>query len=113
MAFSEVKPGDTVLELVPGSGYWTRAFSGIVGPSGKLYLPVPAQMEQYSAATKTLPGQLSTADLLEPPAAALPPPNPVHLLFTPQNYHPAPLAYMGPPAPVAATNTGFAPLCTV
>src|SRR3546814_6321002 len=41
MAFSEVKPGDTVLELVPGSGYWPRAFSGIVGPSGKVYLAVP------------------------------------------------------------------------
>ena len=38
VAFSGVKPGDTVLELVPGSGYWSQVFSGIVGSRGKLYL---------------------------------------------------------------------------
>src|SRR5690242_5964589 len=27
MAFAGVKPGDSVLELVPGEGYWTRVFS--------------------------------------------------------------------------------------
>ena len=31
MTFTGVKPGDKVLELVPGSGYWTRVFSAIVG----------------------------------------------------------------------------------
>ena len=41
MAFSKVKPGDTVLELVPGSGYWTRVFSRIVGPEGDLVSSKP------------------------------------------------------------------------
>src|SRR5690606_21964129 len=36
MAFSEVKAGDTVLDLVPGSGYWSKVFSAIVGPMGKV-----------------------------------------------------------------------------
>src|SRR3546814_12749207 len=71
MAFSEVKPGDTVLELVPGSGYWTRAFSGIVGPSGKVYLAVQAPMEKYSAATKTLPGQLDRKSVGEGTSVSL------------------------------------------
>src|SRR5678815_5427209 len=31
VAFCGVKPGDTVLELVPGSGYFTRIFSKVVG----------------------------------------------------------------------------------
>src|SRR6185503_10021724 len=31
MTFAQVKPGDTVVELVPASGYWTRGFSAIVG----------------------------------------------------------------------------------
>jgi predicted methyltransferase len=40
-AFSTVKPGDKVLELVPGGGYYTRVLSKIVGPTGKVYAVVP------------------------------------------------------------------------
>src|SRR3546814_15296486 len=57
MAFSKVKPGDTVLELVPGSGYWSRVFSGIVGPEGKVYLAVPTPMEKYSRSEERRVGQ--------------------------------------------------------
>ena len=41
MTFTGVKPGDKVLELDPGSGYWTRVFSRIVGPSGHVYTVWP------------------------------------------------------------------------
>lgn len=37
LAFSKIKPGDQVMELLPGGGYWTRAFSQIVGPKGHVY----------------------------------------------------------------------------
>src|SRR5476649_1817016 len=37
MAFARVKPGDKVLELIPASGYFTRLFSRIVGPAGRVY----------------------------------------------------------------------------
>ena len=36
-----MKPGDKVLDLIPGSGYWTRIFSRLVGPSGKVYAVWP------------------------------------------------------------------------
>ena len=32
VALAGVKPGDKVLDLIPGSGYWTRIFSKVVGP---------------------------------------------------------------------------------
>ena len=32
MTFTEVKPGQKVLELIPGTGYFTRVFSVLVGP---------------------------------------------------------------------------------
>jgi len=37
LAFSGVKPGDTVIELAPGKGYYTRLLSAVVGPKGKVY----------------------------------------------------------------------------
>ncbi len=41
IALAGVKPGDKVLDLIPGSGYWTRIFSKIVGPDGKVYAVWP------------------------------------------------------------------------
>ena len=99
MAFSKVKPGDTVLELVPGSGYWTRVFSSIVGPKGKVYLAVPAPMEKYSEETKALPESLANTELLLQPADALSAPTPVVGVFTAQNYHDYPNEFMGPTDP--------------
>src|SRR6185312_11496727 len=49
MAFTGVKPGDKVLELVPGSGYWTRVFSRIVGSNGHVYTVWPDEMAKFSA----------------------------------------------------------------
>ena len=34
LAFANVKPGEQVLELIPGGGYFTRLLSGAVGPTG-------------------------------------------------------------------------------
>ena len=31
VAFAGIKPGDTVADLMPGGGYFTRIFSGVVG----------------------------------------------------------------------------------
>ena len=41
MLFAQVRPGQSVLELVPGSGYWTRVFSAVVGPQGHVYTVWP------------------------------------------------------------------------
>ena len=37
MEFASIKRGDTVVDLVPGGGYFTRIFSRIVGPKGHVY----------------------------------------------------------------------------
>ena len=99
MAFSRVKPGDTVLELVPGSGYWSRVFSAIVGPEGKVYLAVPEPMQKYSEETMALPESLTNTEVLVQPADALSAPTPVDVVFTAQNYHDYPDAFMGPTDP--------------
>src|SRR6202042_1123078 len=48
MAFAGVKPGDRVLELIPGAGYFTRLFSKIVGPTGHVYAVWPEPYDKGS-----------------------------------------------------------------
>lgn len=107
VAFSEVKPGDTVLELVPGSGYWTRVFSRIVGDDGKVYAAVPAPMEKYAEKTKALPDEMANVELLSQPADALSAPTQVDVAFTAQNYHDYPNPFMGPTDPALLNQAVF------
>lgn len=37
LAFAGIRPGDVVVELAPGKGYYTRLLSATVGPKGKVY----------------------------------------------------------------------------
>jgi predicted methyltransferase len=37
IAFAGLKPGDRVGDFMPGSGYFTRIFSRVVGPNGHVY----------------------------------------------------------------------------
>jgi predicted methyltransferase len=101
MAFSGVKPGDKVLELVPGSGYWTRVFSRIVGPHGHVYTVWPNEMAKYSAKSFAnwqglAKDTYKNVGLLKEPAASLSVPQKVDVVFTSQNYHDYHDPFMGP-----------------
>jgi predicted methyltransferase len=48
LAFSGVKEGDQVADLIPGSGYFTRPFAKIVGPKGHVYAIVPSGLGKIS-----------------------------------------------------------------
>jgi predicted methyltransferase len=102
MMFAEVKPGQKVLELVPGSGYWTRAFSAIVGPKGHVYTVWPNEMAKYSAKSLANWQQLvatphyANVSILQQPGADLIAPKPVDVVFTAQNYHDFHDSFMGP-----------------
>ncbi|MFA6229518.1 MAG: methyltransferase [Rhodanobacter sp.] len=102
MTFAQVKPGQKVLELIPGSGYWTRVFSAIVGPQGHVYTVWPDEMSKFSAKSLATWQQLvatphyANVSLLPQPAAQLSAPVPVDLVFTSQNYHDYHDPFMGP-----------------
>ncbi|HET7558299.1 MAG TPA: methyltransferase [Rhodanobacteraceae bacterium] len=102
MAFTGVKPGDSVLELVPGSGYWTRVFSAVVGPNGHVYTVWPDEMEKFSAKSYANWQSLVATPhyknviLLKEPAAHLSVPRKVDIVFTSQNYHDYHDPFMGP-----------------
>lgn len=88
LAFSGVGPGDRVVDLVPGSGYWTRIFTNIVGPKGQVIAMWPGPFAKYAA--KTLPAlqarglaNVSYDTKPELPSVSAP----VDLVWTVQNYH--------------------------
>jgi predicted methyltransferase len=86
LAFAEVKPGDTVVDLVPGGGYFTRIFAKAVGPKGHVYAVLPQGFEQLrtsidpvAAAYPNVSVVVATADMA---ANAQ-----VDVVWTAQNYH--------------------------
>lgn len=93
MAFTGVKPGDTVVEISPGTGYWTRVFSRIVGTDGHVYTIWPQEMAKYSAKSMAEWEKLSDTShyanvrVLEQPAVELKVPASADIVFTSQNYH--------------------------
>src|SRR5664279_1141447 len=42
--FARVEAGSTVIDLYPGDGDWTRLFSDVVGPEGRVYSFVPTEI---------------------------------------------------------------------
>ena len=45
--FSRVVAGATVIDVYPGGGDWTRVFSEVVGPKGRVYSFVPAEVAHF------------------------------------------------------------------
>lgn len=46
--FATVTAGSTVIDVYPGAGDWTRIFSDVVGPEGRVYSFVPAEVAHFS-----------------------------------------------------------------
>ena len=47
--FARVHAGATVMDVWPGGGDWTRLFSDIVGPEGRVYSFVPAELAHFKS----------------------------------------------------------------
>jgi len=112
-AFAGVKPGDKVIDLIPGGGYWTRTFARIVGPAGHVYgiWPKPYAMEsgsdvkRYAAAAGT--PAFANVSASTQPATSLTAPEKVDLVFTSQNYHDYPDKFMGSIDPAVLNKAVF------
>jgi predicted methyltransferase len=102
MTFAEVGPGQKVVDLIPGSGYWTRVFSAIVGTGGRVYDVWPTEYAKEAGDDVTATQQLvaephyANVSALTQPAAKFAVPEPVDLVFTVQNYHDYFDPFMGP-----------------
>lgn len=47
LRFARVNAGSIVIDVYPGGGDWTRRFSDIVGPEGRVYSFVPAEVAHF------------------------------------------------------------------
>jgi predicted methyltransferase len=91
VAFARVRPGMSVAELLPGTGYYTRILARSVGEKGRVYafLPAavvaafPAALDKARALAAAYPNvRVVVGDLNE---LALP--EKVDLVWTTENYH--------------------------
>jgi len=101
VALAELRPGQRVVDLIPGSGYWSRIFSRIVGPRGRVYgiWPAPYAREAMGDIQhlRTLARQYGNIDVLVEPGTRLTAPQPVDVVWTSQNYHDYNDKFMGKP----------------
>jgi predicted methyltransferase len=96
LAFTGVKPGAKIAELVPGGGYFTRIFSKAVGAKGHVYELVPAPLTDapanapdFASRVKAIAADPKYANVtvVVEPYTQLGVPAPVDLVWTSQNYH--------------------------
>ncbi len=94
--FARVKSGETVVDVWPGGGYWSRIFSTVVGPKGKVYAYVPAEIASFKSdpvaiakAIAAEPGHANVEEVSDPIAAEPPAEvqGTVDVAWTFENYH--------------------------
>ncbi|WP_019832984.1 class I SAM-dependent methyltransferase [Sphingomonas sp. PR090111-T3T-6A] len=94
LVFAQIKPGQSVIDYLPGKGYFTRLFSAAVGPKGSVYAAQPeVYLEKLSEAGKPKPpsivGEAGRGNVHDAIAnnGSLGAPEQVDLVWTSQNYH--------------------------
>lgn len=96
VAFSGVKPGQKVVDLLPGRGYFTRIFSVVVGPKGHVYaVPPPPRPNAPegspapSAAVQAIAddAHYKNVSVIVARVNELKLPEPVDVIWTSRNYH--------------------------
>jgi predicted methyltransferase len=96
IAFAGLKPGDRIADLIPGGGYFTRIFSGVVGPGGQVIAVAPPKRPdappdrpEPSAAVRAIaadPHYPNVAVSVEK-IAEIKLPQKLDMVWTSQNYH--------------------------
>jgi predicted methyltransferase len=108
LAFAEIRPGDTILEMEAGRGWYSEILSTAIGPTGKLIIQYPPQFAYGGPAFKarTDAGRLKNATITVTAFDKLDAPNnsvdkvlwilgPHEIYFTPRDQQPG---VLGDPA---------------
>ena len=104
VAFAGIRPGQRIVELIPGGGYYTRILARAVGPRGHVYAVVTPGFQQRPGAMDRLRASLAAypnVEIVVSDLTALTVTQPVDLVWTSENYHDL---HNGPTANVAGVN---------
>ena len=96
IAFAGLAPGQRVADLLPGGGYFTRIFSGVVGPKGEVFAVAPPKRPdappdrpEPSAAVRAIAADehYKNVTVSVSKVAELELPEKLDMVWTSQNYH--------------------------
>jgi predicted methyltransferase len=90
IAFAGIKPDDSVLEILPGGGYFTRIFSKVVGPQGHLFAAVPdSKSSDAEPAATIIAANVEYSNVMVVPLTteSLKTLSALDVIWTSQNYH--------------------------
>lgn len=90
LAFAQVQPGQKIVDMIIGGGYFTRIFSAAVGPEGRVTAWQPAEFIGFQASygeSLTEVDALANVDAIRSPIGTPEFPSGLDLVFTAQNYH--------------------------
>lgn len=88
LAFTQLEPGDKVADIRPGAGYFTRLFSDVVGPTGRVYAFVPERtMARENAGADALVAAYSNVTRVNGLLDSMTFAEPLDMIFMSQEYH--------------------------
>ena len=104
VTFLGLKPGDTVVDVIPGQPqYFTHIFSNVVGPTGHVYAYVPTELDAVLAEKKiTLPSdgtvdpKWANVTFIHHSVQDFAIPMKANVVWIRQNYHDLHDPFMGP-----------------
>jgi predicted methyltransferase len=103
IAFTGLRRGDRIADLMPGNAYFTRIFSRVVGPRGRVYAFIPAQQLANCAPEETAGTRALEHDVSYPNVTVLidatdrfAAPELLDVVWTSQNYHDLHDSFMAP-----------------
>jgi predicted methyltransferase len=104
VAFAGIKPGDKIVDLIPGGGYFTKIFSKVVGPKGWVYAYFPSETDarRKNGVPPDDPKYPNVSNV-HGSVAKFAVPEQVDLVWTSQNYHDMHDSFYGP-VDLAAVN---------
>jgi predicted methyltransferase len=91
--FAGIGPGDRIADYFPGNGYYSRILSDVVGPNGRVYGFIPAEMarncdpSEFAGARRLHEEGWGNVVLVEQPLAAFRPPESLDMVWSSQNFH--------------------------
>jgi len=115
IAFAGLKPGDQVIDFIPGGGYFPPIFANIVGPKGRVYAITPSElaaklpkMQQGMVELAEQPAFSNVVPLVQPVSVTGDGGN-VDMVWTSDNYHDI-YGFFGPDHAAAADAAIFSAL---